>query len=110
MARLEDLTKGTLVRGFLGDRSCKVVDVAWHGSNALTLRGQDDMAGLYCKELMIRGDVERCLVIAPGSLVEQWQDELWQKFPVDDGRVQARSDRVASERQKPDRGGNASSR
>ena len=23
---------------------------------------------------MIRGDVERCLVIAPGSLVEQWQD------------------------------------
>jgi len=29
---------------------------------------------------MIRGDVERCLVVAPGSLVEQWQDELWQKF------------------------------
>ena len=29
---------------------------------------------------MIRGDVERCLVIAPGSLVEQWQDELWEKF------------------------------
>ena len=32
---------------------------------------------------MIRGDVERCLVIAPGSLVEQWQDELWQKFSLD---------------------------
>ncbi|HLI38175.1 MAG TPA: hypothetical protein VKV80_12675 [Streptosporangiaceae bacterium] len=32
---------------------------------------------------MIRGDVERCLVIAPGSLVEQWQDELWQKFALD---------------------------
>ena len=41
------------------------------------------MAGLLCKELMIRGDVERCLVIAPGSLVEQWQDELWQKFRLD---------------------------
>jgi SNF2 family DNA or RNA helicase len=38
--------------------------------------GKTIMAGLFCKELMIRGDVERCLVIAPGSLVEQWQDEL----------------------------------
>ena len=42
--------------------------------------GKTIMAGLFCKELMVRGDVERCLVIAPGSLVEQWQDELWQKF------------------------------
>ena len=42
--------------------------------------GKTIMAGLFIKELMIRGDVERCLVIAPGSLVEQWQDELWEKF------------------------------
>jgi superfamily II DNA or RNA helicase len=42
--------------------------------------GKTIMAGLFCKELMIRGDVERCLVITPGSLVEQWQDEFWQKF------------------------------
>jgi SNF2 family DNA or RNA helicase len=176
VARLEELTKGTLVRGVLGERAVKVVDVAWHGSSAITLTFTDDtsgkvaqellyredeprlaveqagrpwsmdgdgrlfrlvseakrislaylfdpflavqtsnleplphqidavytkmlprqplrflladdpgagktiMAGLFCKELMIRGDVERCLVIAPGSLVEQWQDELWQKF------------------------------
>ena len=178
MARLEDLTKGALVRGVLADRAVKVVDVEWHGSNAITLTYTDDstgkadhellyrddeprltveqagrawsmdgdgslfrlvseakrislaylfdpflavqtsnldplphqidavynemlppqplrflladdpgagkriMAGLFCKELMIRGDVERCLVIAPGSLVEQWQDELWQKFSL----------------------------
>jgi hypothetical protein len=44
--------------------------------------GKTIMAGLFCKELMIRGDVERCLVIAPGSLVEQWQEELWQKFAL----------------------------
>ena len=176
MARLEDLTKGALVRGVLSERAVKVVDVDWHGSNAITLTFTDEstgkpgqellyrddeprltveqggrawsmdadgslfrlvseakrislaylfdpflavqtsnldplphqieavyskmlprqplrylladdpgagktiMAGLFCKELMIRGDVERCLVIAPGSLVEQWQDELWQKF------------------------------
>jgi len=176
VTRLEDLSKGTVVRGVLSDRVVRVVDVAWHGSNAVTLTyidepsgkvdqellyrddeprlsveeagrawsmdaeggifrlvseakrislaylfdpflavqtsnldalphqidavydrmlprqplrflladdpgaGKTIMAGLFCKELMIRGDVERCLVISPGSLVEQWQDELWQKF------------------------------
>ncbi len=178
MARLEDLTRGALVRGVLADHPVKVVDVEWHGSSAVTLTYTDDasgkadqellyrddeprltveqagrawsmdgdgalfrlvseakrislaylfdpflavqtsdldplphqidavynemlprqplrflladdpgagktiMAGLFCKELMIRGDVERCLVIAPGSLVEQLQDELWQKFSL----------------------------
>jgi len=177
-ARLEELTKGALVKGVLGDRPVRVVDVTWHGSTAVTLTYTDEltgradqdllyrddekrliveeqdrswamngdgqlfrlaseakrislahlfdpflavqtsnldplphqidavynkmlpreplrflladdpgagktiMAGLLCKELMIRGDVERCLVIAPGSLVEQWQDELWQKFAL----------------------------
>jgi superfamily II DNA or RNA helicase len=42
--------------------------------------GKTIMAGLFCKELVLRGDVERCLIVAPGSLVEQWQDELWSKF------------------------------
>jgi len=34
------------------------------------------MAWLYTKELMVRGDVTRLLIVAPGGLVEQWQDEL----------------------------------
>ncbi len=42
--------------------------------------GKTIMAGLLIRELMIRGDVERCLVVAPGALVEQWQDELREKF------------------------------
>jgi superfamily II DNA or RNA helicase len=42
--------------------------------------GKTIMAGLYIRELMLRGDLERCLVIAPGSLVEQWQEELDTKF------------------------------
>ena len=42
--------------------------------------GKTIMTGLLIKELMVRGDLERCLVIAPGNLVEQWQDELAQKF------------------------------
>jgi SNF2 family DNA or RNA helicase len=35
--------------------------------------GKTIMAGLLIKELIIRGDLERCLIIAPGNLVEQWQ-------------------------------------
>ncbi|MFC1763849.1 helicase-related protein [Planctomycetota bacterium] len=44
--------------------------------------GKTIMAGLLIKELMARGDLERCLVIAPGGLVEQWQDELDRKFQL----------------------------
>ena len=47
MARLEDLTKGALVRGILGDRVVKVVDIAWHGSSARNpyLHGRADRQG-----------------------------------------------------------------
>ncbi len=174
-ARLEDLTPGARVRGVLVNVPVTVIDVAWHGGNAVTLTYRDDtghvdqmllyrdreaalgvekasrayafdgdphlfrlaaealrirmaarfdpmlavttsdleplphqikavygellprtplrflladdpgagktiMAGLYVKELMLRGDLARCLVVAPGSLVEQWQEELLDKF------------------------------
>ena len=42
--------------------------------------GKTIMAGLYIKELILREDVKRCLIVAPGGLVEQWQDELYLKF------------------------------
>ena len=42
--------------------------------------GKTIMAGLYAKELMLRGDLERCLIVAPASLVDQWQEELADKF------------------------------
>ncbi len=42
--------------------------------------GKTIMAGLFIKELIARGDLERCLIICPGSLAEQWQDELFEKF------------------------------
>jgi len=45
--------------------------------------GKTIMAGLLIKELMLRGDLQRCLVVSPGSLVEQWQDELGEKFGID---------------------------
>lgn len=45
--------------------------------------GKTIMAGLLIKELIARSDLERCLIVAPGSLVEQWQDELGQKFNLE---------------------------
>lgn len=45
--------------------------------------GKTIMAGLLIKELLIRGDLERCLIISPGSLTEQWQDELAEKFGLE---------------------------
>ena len=42
--------------------------------------GKTIMTGLFIKELIARGDLKRCLIVSPGSLAEQWQDELFQKF------------------------------
>ncbi len=42
--------------------------------------GKTIMAGLFIKELMVRGDLHRCMIVCPGMLAEQWQDELNEKF------------------------------
>jgi len=45
--------------------------------------GKTIMAGLYMKELLLRGALRRCLVVVPGGLVTQWQDELADRFDLD---------------------------
>ncbi len=42
--------------------------------------GKTIMAGLLTKELDVRGDLHRCMIVCPGNLVEQWQDELFRRF------------------------------
>ncbi len=42
--------------------------------------GKTIMTGLFIKELIARGDLQRCLIVCPGSLAEQWQDELYRRF------------------------------
>lgn len=42
--------------------------------------GKTIMAGLYIRELLMRSDAKRILIVSPGSLSEQWQDELLEKF------------------------------
>lgn len=44
--------------------------------------GKTIMAGLLIKELVARGDLQRCLIVCPGSLAEQWQDELYRRFQL----------------------------
>ena len=44
--------------------------------------GKTIMAGLLMRELVARGDLERCLVVCPGALAEQWQDELRGRFDL----------------------------
>ncbi len=42
--------------------------------------GKTIMTGLFVKELLVRGDLQRCLIVCPGNLAEQWQDELDRRF------------------------------
>jgi SNF2 family DNA or RNA helicase len=44
--------------------------------------GKTIMTGLFLKELLIRGDLKRCMIVTPGNLAEQWQDELFRKFNI----------------------------
>lgn len=45
--------------------------------------GKTIMAGLLIRELTMRADAKRILIVSPGSLSEQWQDELLEKFGLD---------------------------
>ncbi len=42
--------------------------------------GKTIMAGLLIREMAARGDLQRCLIVCPGCLAEQWQDELYRRF------------------------------
>jgi SNF2 family DNA or RNA helicase len=45
--------------------------------------GKTIMAGMYMRELIMSADSRRILVVAPGSLVEQWRDEMFEKFGLE---------------------------
>ena len=45
--------------------------------------GKTIMAGLLIRELVMRADAKRILIVSPGSLSEQWQDELIEKFGLE---------------------------
>jgi SNF2 family DNA or RNA helicase len=44
--------------------------------------GKTIMAGLLMKELLVRGDLDRAMIVCPGNLAEQWQDEMSLRFQL----------------------------
>src|SRR5438876_4807141 len=65
MARLEDLTGGTAVRGILPDALAIVVTVQWFGSEALELTYKDS-AGRVNNTLLYRSDEPRLTIAEQG--------------------------------------------
>jgi hypothetical protein len=65
MARLEQLTPTTLVKGILPDAHVEIVSVEWHGSDALTLvyRGPN---GRVADEILYRHDEPRIEIVESG--------------------------------------------
>ena len=45
--------------------------------------GKTIMAGLYIRELIMRADARRILIVAPGGLVDQWREEMYEKFGLE---------------------------
>ncbi len=45
--------------------------------------GKTVEAGLILRELWLRGIVRRALILAPRSVLRQWQEELYEKFALD---------------------------
>jgi len=77
VTQLEDLTKGALGRGVLGDCVVKVAYTAWHGSRAVTLSRADELTGKAY--LVHREDEARFVVQRAGRIQSMYADEnlLW---------------------------------
>ncbi|WP_375237733.1 DEAD/DEAH box helicase, partial [Microbacterium schleiferi] len=45
--------------------------------------GKTVMAGLLIKELLLRGDAANVMVVSPGVLVDQWDEEMREKFDLE---------------------------
>ncbi len=45
--------------------------------------GKTIEAGLVIRQLLISGRVKRCLILAPKSVLNQWQEELYEKFALE---------------------------
>lgn len=45
--------------------------------------GKTVMAGLLIKELLLRGDAANVMVVSPGVLVDQWDEEMREKFGLE---------------------------
>src|SRR5438093_1006687 len=58
--------------------------------------GKTIQAGLICAELLVRGAIERVLVLTPAGLRGQWRDELLKRFAIRATTVDAPALRTAA--------------
>jgi hypothetical protein len=66
MARLEDLTRGSTVKGILPGELVTVVDAQWHGSTCVELTYKD-AAGRPHTELLFRDREPSLEIVAPAG-------------------------------------------
>ena len=50
--------------------------------------GKTIEAGLIIRQLILSGQVKRCLILTPAAVLKQWQQELYEKFNLDIPRYQ----------------------
>ncbi|PZN06688.1 MAG: hypothetical protein DIU69_12885, partial [Bacillota bacterium] len=65
MVRLEQITRGTLLKGILPSGPVTVVDVRWHGSNVIELFYKDP-SGRPGTELVFRDREPALEIVTPG--------------------------------------------
>lgn len=100
MLKLEAVTKNALISGIEHGQVVRIFSSDLIGDDVISVAYEsmlppqplryvlaDDpgvdkttMAGLFIRELLMRADARRILLVSPGSLVDQWQDELFEKF------------------------------
>lgn len=83
MVRLEELTKGTQVKGILPNSLVTIVDAQWHGSDVVELTYKD-ASGSLRHELVFR-DREPTLEIvteALGALLPMALTFVWYRKPI----------------------------
>ena len=78
MARLEDLTRGAVVKGVLRDALVTVIDVRWHGSSVIELTYKDPL-GRPGNELLYRDREPALEVVTTLGAGEVVHDARWSR-------------------------------
>ncbi|GIX22531.1 MAG: hypothetical protein KatS3mg121_1314 [Gammaproteobacteria bacterium] len=72
----------SLTRSPRSTRRCSRASPSGSCSPTIPARARRSWRGSSSRSCRSAGDLHRCLVVCPGSLVEQWQDELYRRFQL----------------------------
>ena len=80
MLKLEDIKQGAQIKGLSPNEVTTISVAEMVGDNAVSIIYKLPDGSI--KERMVSRDDERVLIVSPGSLTEQWQDEMREKFTI----------------------------